>query len=81
VICTAVNYYPLMGHAETLPQIRALIRLKDGPVLMADVVDAAIEDVRDGTPVELVVRKVRRETNGNVLYSFKFRPSAEDRDA
>lgn len=81
VVCTAVNYYPLTGHAETLPQIRALIRLTDGPVLMADVVDATVEDVREGTAVELVVRKVRRETNGNVLYSFKFRPCAEDRNA
>jgi uncharacterized OB-fold protein len=78
VICTAVDYSPLMGHAEKVPKPFAVIQLDDGPFLIADVVDCEVDELKKGLRVEMVLRKWRRETNGNFMYGYKFRPITED---
>ncbi len=75
VVCTAVDHSPLMGHAEEVPKALAVIRLgEDGPCVIADLVDCDAGQAKEGLGVELVLRKWRRETNGNYMYGYKFRP-------
>lgn len=74
VVCRAVDYSPVMGHAEEIPKPFAVVKLDDGPSVTADIVDCSVEELRDGMPVEMVLRKWRRETNGCYMYGYKFRP-------
>lgn len=74
VVCHAVDQSPLMGHGEIVPKPLAVIELDDGPHLIADIVDCSPEQIKEGLRVEMVLRKWRRETNGNYMYGFKFRP-------
>jgi uncharacterized OB-fold protein len=77
VTCTAIDHSPLMGHAEEVPKFLAAIKLDDGPTVISDVVDCPAEWLREGLRVEVTIRKWRRETNGNYMYGYKFRPSEE----
>jgi uncharacterized protein len=74
VVCSAIDQSPLMGHGEQVPKPLAVIQLDDGPCVISDIIDCEAGDVKEGLPVEMVVRKWRRETNGNYMYGFKFRP-------
>lgn len=74
IICIAVDHSPLMGHGEEVPKPLAAIKLDEGPTLVSDVVDCPPERFKEGLRVEKVIRKWRRETNGNYMYGFKFRP-------
>jgi uncharacterized OB-fold protein len=73
VVCYAVDQSPLMGHGEKVPKPLAVIQLDDGPCVIADIVDCDPGEINKAVSVELVVRKWRRETNGNYMYGFKFR--------
>ena len=57
-----------------MPKPLSVVQLDDGPHVVSDLVDCAVEELKEGLPVEVVVRKWRRETNGNYMYGFKFRP-------
>ena len=71
----AWDYSPLMGYGELIPNLRALIQLEDhGPCVQGDIIEYGSKEVKEGTPVEAVVRKLKREKNGNYLYGTKFRP-------
>ena len=74
VVCTAVDHSPLMGHAEEVPKPLAVVQLDGGPHVVSDIVDCELDRIKEGLEVELVIRKWRRETNGNYMYGFKFRP-------
>ena len=75
VVCTAIDHSPLMGHGEDVPKPLAVIKLGgEGPFVISDLVDCDLEQVKEGLEVELVLRKWRRETNGNYMYGYKFRP-------
>jgi hypothetical protein len=65
---------PLMGHDGRSSTPFALVELDDGPVVLAELVDVDSGEVDRGTPVEAVVRKWRRESNGLYQYGYKFRP-------
>lgn len=78
VVCTAVDHSPLMGHGEDVPKPFAVVELDGGPCLISDIVECEPEDLKEGMRVELVLRKWRRETNGNYMYGYKFRPVIEE---
>lgn len=74
VTTCAEDHTPLVGHAGRSVRPFAIIALDDGPSLLAELVDVAPAAVAPGLPVELVVRKWRRESNGLYQYGYKFRP-------
>lgn len=75
VVASSVDYYPLMGYGQQVPYVVAAIQLdNNGPTVMSHIVDVDPWQVGIGDRVEMVVRKVRRESNGNYQYSHKFRP-------
>ncbi len=62
------------GFEEQAPYTLALVRLDDGPTVLAQLTDldapAAI-----GMRVEMVTRKLRTDgRNGIIVYGYKFRP-------
>jgi len=75
VVSWAVNYLATMGFMEAIPTVRAFIQLDDhGPVIFSDIVDCDPDSIQEGTRVEMVVRRVKRESNGNLQYAHKWRP-------
>ena len=75
VIAYNVNYLATMGFMQELPMARALVQLDgNGPVVFSDVVDCDPDSVEIGMRVEMVVRRIKRESNGNVQYAHKWRP-------
>ena len=58
-----------------MPYIVALIELKDGTRLIAQVVDVRPEELEEGTEVEAVFRRYRSQgPDGIIEYGVKFRP-------
>lgn len=53
-------------------RVSALIELDDGVHIFSEIVEAEPEEIQDGMRVEMVVRKHRRESNGNWFYAYKF---------
>jgi uncharacterized OB-fold protein len=75
IVANAVDYYPLSAYGQQVPYGIAAIQLdNNGPVVTSHLVDVDPMKVKIGDRVEMVVRKVRRESNGNYQYSHKFRP-------
>ena len=54
----------------------ALVQLKEGPMVTAQLTDIGDEPVHIGMPVEMVTRKIRNVGNerGIIAYGYKFRP-------
>lgn len=50
----------------------SLVKLKEGNYVYADIVDAEPGEMKDGGKVKMVTRKMRRESNGNWCYGYKF---------
>lgn len=74
IVAHSVDYYPLTAYGRQIPVGVIAVQLGDGgPVVMSHLVDADPWQVRIGDRVEMVVRRVRRESNGNYQYSHKFR--------
>jgi len=56
-----------------LPYIMALIRMDDGPMVTAQLVDCAIGEVHLGSRVRAVFRKIGEEGRSGVIhYGYKF---------
>ena len=53
-------------------RVPALIELDNGAYVFSEIIEAEPEEIEDGMRVEMVVRKHRRETNGNWFYAYKF---------
>jgi hypothetical protein len=63
------------GFESYVPYTVALIKLKEGPVVTAQLTDVAPDDVHVGMPVEMVTRRLRADDeDGTILYGYKFRP-------
>lgn len=73
IVCLAEDHSPLAGHGGRSRRPFAMIALKEGPVLMAEIVDADYEELSPDQAVEMVVRKWRPEQSGLPLYGFKFK--------
>jgi len=69
----ATNFVSKIGYAEGTPSLRAIIELdQGGPSVFSEIVDCDPETVQIGTKVEMVVRRIRREPNGNLQYAHKW---------
>jgi len=64
------------GFEETAPYVVALIKLKEGPVVTAQLTDLDDNQVEIGMPVEMVTRRLRsdQDESGIIIYGYKFRP-------
>jgi len=74
--------YTIMNDAPTgfeanLPYTVALVKLKEGPVVTAQLTDLGEQSVEIGMPVEMVTRKIRQDGDerGMLVYGYKFRPA------
>lgn len=69
-------YSPPRGFEEFAPYTVALIRLKEGPMLTAQLTDVESDKVYIGMPVEMVTRKIQGGDGSNpIVYGYKFRPA------
>lgn len=64
------------GFEEIAPYTVALIKLAEGPMVTAQLTDIDNGDVKIGTPVEMVTRRLRSDGDerGMLVYGYKFRP-------
>ena len=62
----------VMGYQELEPRIIVVIQMDDGPFVLSEIVESAPDEVKDGDRVRMVTRKLRRESNSNWQYGFKF---------
>ncbi len=63
------------GFADSTPYIVALVKLDEGPLVVAQLTEIDRADLRIGMAVEVVTRRLRDTgPRGIVLYGYKFRP-------
>ncbi len=63
------------GFETQAPYTVALVKLKEGPLITAQLTDVQNDDVQIGMPVEMVTRKLAEQGDeGLILYGYKFRP-------
>ena len=65
------------GYEENAPYTVAIIKLKEGPMITAQLTDLGEQPVEIGMPVEMVTRKIRSDGDerGMLVYGYKFRPA------
>ena len=79
VVWAQVGLVRLLGYADLPPRSIAIVRLDDGTHIETEIVDLPSEQIAEngvGMRVGLVFRKIRRESNGNWCYGYKFSPLA-----
>ncbi len=70
-----VVHAPPQGFELHRPYIMAIIKLDEGPLLTAQIVDCKKEDVKIGTKVEMTFRKIAENgEDGIIQYGYKFKP-------
>ncbi|RLE83588.1 MAG: transcriptional regulator [Thermoprotei archaeon] len=75
VITYTVIRAPPADFTQYAPYPIALVELKDGTRVIAQLTDVNIEDIRTGMSVEAVFRKYREQgEDGIIEYGIKFRP-------
>ena len=64
------------GFEENAPYTVALVKLEEGPIITAQLTDVGEKEVKIGTPVEMVTRRIRQDGDerGMLIYGYKFRP-------
>lgn len=68
-------YEPPSGFTAFAPYTVAMIRLAEGPMVMAQLTDVNPDAVFIGMPVEMVTRKLSEDgDDGLIVYGYKFRP-------
>jgi uncharacterized OB-fold protein len=68
-------YNPARGFEEFAPYAVALVRLEEGPMVVAQLTDVDADQISIGMPVEMVTRKVQSGgEEGAIVYGYKFRP-------
>jgi len=65
----------LLGYADLPKRFVGVVRLDDGIHVETELLEVTRETAKPGLRVEMVVRKLRRESNGNETYGYKFVPS------
>jgi len=69
---------PPKGYEDYKPYIVGLIELKDGKLILAQIVDCDIEEVRPGLKLEATFRRIREDGKSGIIeYGYKFRPVIE----
>lgn len=76
-IWAQINLTRLLGYSDLPTRQIALVRLDDGIHIETEIVDVASDQSKPGLRVRLVLRKMRRESNGNEMYGYKFTPIQE----
>lgn len=80
---TVVSVWPqpgitrLSGYEDLPPRFVGMIRLDDGLHIETEIVGVGPEQAKPDLRVRLVLRKMRRETNGSEMYGYKFAPIHE----
>lgn len=70
---------PPAGFELQAPYVLALVRLEEGPRVTAQVVDTKPTNVRIGTPVRAVFRRINEEGESGVIqYGYKFVVDLQD---
>jgi uncharacterized OB-fold protein len=63
------------SHEEQAPYTVALIKLKEGPLVTAQLTDVDRSQLRIGLPVEMTTRVLQSNGDrGLIVYGYKFRP-------
>lgn len=64
------------GFEHNAPYTVALVKLEEGPIITAQLTDMGDREVKIGTKVEMVTRRIRQDGDerGMLIYSYKFRP-------
>lgn len=66
---------PPSGFADLAPYVLGIIRLDEGPLVLAQIAEAKPEDLKIGNSVQVVFRRIGDAGHSGVLrYSYKFRP-------
>lgn len=74
VLTYTIIYSPPEGFENIKPYLLAIIKLKEGPSLTAQIIDCKIDDVKIGSKVKSVFRKIVEEGDeGVILYGYKFK--------
>lgn len=74
VVWPQVHLARLLGYADLPRRFVGVVRLDDGVHVEAELIDVTREIARSGLRVAMVLRRLRRESNGNETYGYKFRP-------
>ncbi len=70
-----IVHTPPDGMEDQAPYVLAIIRLEEGPMLTAQVVDVDPSEVKIGMPVKMVFRKISEDgEDGLINYGYKFEP-------
>lgn len=65
---------PAADFKKIAPYAVAIIELEEGAKLTAQIVDADVNDINIGDPVEMVFRRIREDgEDGVISYGFKFK--------
>jgi uncharacterized OB-fold protein len=73
-------FHAPLGYEEFIPYTVALVRLKEGPLVTAQLTDMDNNEAQVGMKVEMVMRKLREYgEDGVIVYGFKFRKLIVDR--
>ncbi|MFH0861330.1 MAG: Zn-ribbon domain-containing OB-fold protein [Candidatus Altiarchaeota archaeon] len=68
-------YAPPTGYDIQKPYVLAIVKLNEGPRITAQVVDCNPDDIRIGTRVEAILRRIKSQPEeGIIRYAYKFRP-------
>jgi len=63
------------GYPKDVPNVIGLVKLDEGPMLLAQITDAEPEDLSIGMRVQMVTRLIRSTGEaGPRVYGYKFRP-------
>ncbi len=70
-----IVYTPPDGMEMQAPYVLALVRLEEGPLVTAQIVDVDKDEVDIGMPVKLVFRRISEDRDDGVInYGYKFTP-------
>lgn len=64
----------LLGYADLPKRFVGVVRLDDGIHVETELLEVTRETAKPGLRVGMVVRRLRRESNGNETYGYKFLP-------
>ena len=71
----------LPGFEDQEPMIFGIVKLENGVKIIAQLVDAPYESLREGTKLRAVFRRIRSNgESGQIFYGYKFTPSAKKFD-
>jgi hypothetical protein len=75
VLAVTRVYQPARGFRDSAGAATALIELREGVRVIAQLTDVDAEEVAPGLEVEMVVRRLRADhEEGFIVYGYKFRP-------